>query len=305
MIEVLRLKENFSTITRSKESLAEENRQLKQLLAQHGIPWNGTGGVGELQQRNPSVGYTSSGSVSGSYAPGSTTYSPPPGSHSSNLNPNNMQYNHGSPPEFGASNNMNGRSMAQQQVQPGVDYDQAGIDFVLTLERPCMDHMQFLMERSSDPEGEIWCGHALMATCPPEVDMEQHPDIPFGHCLPHVNKPESQKTWDLSKSDLSNLLDLSKRLDLNGEITPVMAWGMVLAHPRLSELKEKDFKAMSEDLLPKVRCYGYVPLTLKWLSRVVLTDDRFGAALEEFEVRDALQALFSTDTSPGVMHYMS
>ncbi|PQE12769.1 bzip-type transcription factor protein [Rutstroemia sp. NJR-2017a BBW] len=272
--EVLRLKENFSTVTRSKESLAEENRQLKQLLAQHGVPWNGTGGVGELQ-RNASVGYTSSGSVSGSYAPGSTTYSPPPGSHTSNMNP-----------EFGASNNMNGRSVAQQQVQPGVDYDQAGIDFVLTLERPCMDHMQFLMERASDPEGEIWCGHALMATCPPEVDMEQHPDIPFGHCLPHVNKPQPQKTWDLSKSDLSNLLDLSKRLDLNGEITPVMAWGMVLAHPRLSELKEKDFKAISEDLLPKVRCYG------------------FGAALEEFEVRDALQALFSTDASPGMMHYM-
>jgi len=143
------------------------------------------------------------------------------------------------------------------------------------------------MERASDPEGEIWCGHALMVTCPPEADIEQHPDIPFGHCLPHVNKSEPQKTWDLSKSDLSNLLDLSKRLDLNGEITPVMAWGMVLAHPRLSELKEKDFKAMSEDLLPKVRCYG------------------FGAALEDFEVRDALEALFSMDTSPGMVHYMS
>jgi hypothetical protein len=130
------LKENFSTVTRSKESLAEENRQLKQLLAQHGIPWNGSGGVGELQQRNASVGYTSSGSVSGSYAPGSTSYSPPPLSQSSNLNPSNMQYNHGSPPEFGTSNNMNGRSMAQQQLQPGVDYDQAGIDFVLTYGNP-------------------------------------------------------------------------------------------------------------------------------------------------------------------------
>lgn len=130
--EVLRLKENFSTVTRSKESLAEENRQLRELLAQHGIPWNGTGGVGELQQRNASVAYTSSGSVSGSYAPGSSSYSPPPQSRSSSSNPSNVQYNHGSPPRVGASNNMNGRNMAQQQVQPGVDYDQAGIDFVLT-----------------------------------------------------------------------------------------------------------------------------------------------------------------------------
>jgi len=118
--EVLRLKENFSNVTRDKESLAEENRQLKQLLAQHGIPWNGTGGVGELS-RNASNGYTSSGSISGSYAPGSAGYSPPP--QASALTANS------SPPDFGHTN---GRSLAQQQVQRGVDYDQAGIDFVLT-----------------------------------------------------------------------------------------------------------------------------------------------------------------------------
>merc|ERR1711977_490458 len=118
--EVLRLKENFSMVSRDKETLAEENRQLKKLLAQHGIPWNGTGGVDELA-RNTSVGYTSSGSISGSYAPGSQTYSPPP---PTNSNPNFQN---------GASvTGMNGRSMAQQQVQQGVDYDQAGIDFVLT-----------------------------------------------------------------------------------------------------------------------------------------------------------------------------
>lgn len=131
-----------------------------------------------------------------------------------------------------------------------------------------MDHMQFLVERASDIDGEFFTGHALMATCPPEIDMELHPSIPFGHCMPHNHngyetttrdgKPAKQKTWDLSKSDLANLLDLSKRLDLNGEITPVMAWGMVLGHPRFSELKEDDFKSMSEELLPKVRCYGYV-----------------------------------------------
>lgn len=130
-----------------------------------------------------------------------------------------------------------------------------------------MDHMQFLLERSSNVDGEFFSGHALMASCPPELDMEMHPHIPFGHCMDYTHShemdgtdggPPKQKTWDLSKNDLANLLDLSKRLDLNGEITPVMAWGMVLGHPRFSELKEVDFKSMSEDLLPKVRCYGYV-----------------------------------------------
>lgn len=131
--EVLRLKENFSLVSRDKETLAEENRQLKQLLAQHGIPWNGSGGVDELT-RNASVGYTSSGSVSGSYAPGSQSASPTPQNHSShNSNPNYPT----APPPNGA----NGRSIAGQQVQRGVDYDQAGIDFVLTYADPSKSYM--------------------------------------------------------------------------------------------------------------------------------------------------------------------
>ncbi|KFY48509.1 hypothetical protein V495_01266, partial [Pseudogymnoascus sp. VKM F-4514 (FW-929)] len=140
------------------------------------------------------------------------------------------------------------------------------------LERPCMDHLQFLVELSSTPEG-IPCGHALMATCPPVP----HPadEMPWGHGvanLPH----EELKTWDLQKGDLANLLDLSMRLNLDGEITPVMAWGMVLGHPRFGELGARELTMVVEELRPKVRCYG------------------FGAVLEEFEVRDAMENMFST-----------
>jgi hypothetical protein len=119
-----------------------------------------------------------------------------------------------------------------------------------------MDHMQYLVERASSPEGEP-CGHALMASCPPEP----HPssNIPFGHGIGNLaNVPESQgqKTWDLKVGDLANLLDLSKRLNLDGEITPVMAWGMVLAHPRVGELEERDFGKVVAELKDKIRCYG-------------------------------------------------
>lgn len=128
--EVIRLKETFSMVTRTKDSLAEENQQLKQLLAQHGIPWNGTGGVDELSLQ-PSAGYTSSGSISGSYDPGSQSYSPPPTN-------SNLQFK--TSPTITA-NATNGRSVAQQQVQRGVDYDQAGIDFVLTYADPPSAYM--------------------------------------------------------------------------------------------------------------------------------------------------------------------
>lgn len=129
--EVLRLKEVFSNVTQDKDKLAEENRQLKLLLAQNGS-------VGNLDDmmNTPSLGYnTSSPSVSGtsgSYAPASsaTAYTPPMTSQSSNA-----------PPASAASQMMptqqhgHSRSLSQQHR---VDYEQAGIDFVLTYENP--DH---------------------------------------------------------------------------------------------------------------------------------------------------------------------
>ncbi|KAI0896928.1 hypothetical protein F4806DRAFT_463456 [Annulohypoxylon nitens] len=225
-----------------------------------------------------SPGYTSSGSISGSYAPGSsnTAYTPPLTSMSS-------------PPSMSVSSQGQQRQhphQHQHQQQPGqqsrVDYEQAGIDFVLTLERPCMEHMPWLLERAQDTSGEA-CGHALMASCPPEPFPELSDEIPFGYAHTHADKvcdpalnQSSQQTWELSKADLATLLDLSKKLDLDGEITPVMAWGMVLAHPRLADLKSEDFERLIDDLKGKVRCYG------------------FGAVMEEFEVRDALNAVFSS-----------
>jgi hypothetical protein len=156
-----------------------------------------------------------------------------------------------------------------------------------------MDHMQFLVERASEPEGEF-CGHALMATCPPEAFPENNPDIPFGHGVGNLGS--GQKTWDLSKGDLANLLDLSKRLNLDGEITPVMAWGMVLSNPRFAELSSRDFHTLSDELKGKIRCYGYVypPLGGIWL----MESFSFGAVLEEFEVRDAIESVFSTKPDP-------
>lgn len=118
-----------------------------------------------------------------------------------------------------------------------------------------MHHLPWLLERSAEAGGEP-CGHALMASCPPEPFPELTPDIPFGYTHVNGDLSSGQRTWELSKGDLATLLDLSKRLNLDGEITPVMAWGMVLGHPRLNELKPEDFVKLAEELKTKVRCYG-------------------------------------------------
>jgi len=139
-----------------------------------------------------------------------------------------------------------------------------------------MDHMQFLMVRSEDSDGEI-SGHALMATCPPGSHIHDHPDEKYPHKMPDVGMP-----------DLLKLLDLSNRLPLDGEITPIMAWAGLRSHPRCSELTKPDFEAIRDELLAKIRCYG------------------FGAVLEEFEVRDAIQSMLAkkVEGNPD-LHQMS
>lgn len=107
-----------------------------------------------------------------------------------------------------------------------------------------MDHMQFLMVRAHDAEETI-SGHALMATAPPESHIANHAEEKYPHQMPDVAMP-----------DLMKLLDLSARLPLDGEITPIMAWVMLLKDENFKALTKEEFGAIKEELLAKVRCYG-------------------------------------------------
>lgn len=118
--EVLRLKEVFSNTSRERDVVAEENRRLRELLAAHGIQYDFATSPIKFQRESSGYGPSSSGSISGSYAPGSdsTNFSPPlPGSG---------QQPNGLPPKQGPM-----QSMAQLPNNT-IDYDQIGIDFVLT-----------------------------------------------------------------------------------------------------------------------------------------------------------------------------
>ncbi|KAK3330790.1 hypothetical protein B0H66DRAFT_587100 [Apodospora peruviana] len=323
--EVLRLKEIYSNVSQDKERLAEENRQLKALLSQNGMGVGvgavaaGGGGSSSLlddTMSNPSIGYTSSASMTGSYAPASSNtsaFTPPPlsaatttgqriGGSGGGISPHGVSHCHHQHSGQGQHlSSVGGAGGGQSSNRnPNLDYEQAGIDFVLTLEKPCMDHLPWLLERNSEVGGNEPCGHALMASCPPEPFPELTPDIPFGYSnvmAPGATGGQSdkkstgieagaagQRTWELTKGDLATLLDLSGRLNLDGEITPVMAWGMVLVHPRLGEMTKEDFDWLAEELSRKIRCYG------------------FGAVMEEFEVRDALENILSTKPELGMVY---
>jgi hypothetical protein len=127
--EVLRLKETFATTSRERDAFAEENRRLKELLMAHGITFDLSSPPNNGMSHVSSSTYgSSSGSVSG-YGPGSasTGYTSPPSFH-----------HRGS-----ISHDMSQQPMSLQQQQhahqagqqSGLDYDQIGIDFVLTYDR--------------------------------------------------------------------------------------------------------------------------------------------------------------------------
>jgi len=137
--EVLRLKEIFSNVSNDKQKLSEENKQLKTVLAQNGI---NVASSDDAPPRSASVGYTSSPSASGhSYAHGShSAFTPPLTSQSSapSISPSTQVPPHShrnpSPNPIMAGNQLRNLTAQQLQANRGVDYEQAGIDFVLTYE---------------------------------------------------------------------------------------------------------------------------------------------------------------------------
>ncbi|KAE9965059.1 hypothetical protein BLS_007888 [Venturia inaequalis] len=255
--EVLNLKENYALAAREKEAADKENRRLKELLAAHGIQYDNS---------SPSNTWSSSPHFSGS-SPGLnsrgsvTTEMTSPARSAPILTPQSSMQ--GTP----TYDNHSAQQYQQQHNPSGVNYDQVGIDFVLTLERPCMDHMQFLMVRSEDSDGEI-SGHALMATCPPASHIKATPEEKYPHQMP-----------DMPAGSLMALLDMSDQVVnpyiKHEEVTPIKAWTLIRSDERSHELTNADFETIRTALLGKVRCYG------------------FGAVLEDFEVRDALEDVYA------------
>jgi hypothetical protein len=73
-----------------------------------------------------------------------------------------------------------------------------------------MSHIQLLATNAATNYASDFHGHGLMASCPPESHVLQHAEVPWG-----------SKTLDVGASDLSVLFNLSNRLELDGELTPI------------------------------------------------------------------------------------
>jgi hypothetical protein len=106
-----------------------------------------------------------------------------------------------------------------------------------------MAHIPRIRDRIDQKEISV-CGHALMATYASEVDT-------------HMEEVVDQKS-NTDRDGLSILLNLSNNLGLEHEMTPIMAWSKLRAHPEFRNLSAVDIEKITEDLGRRVRCYGYV-----------------------------------------------
>jgi hypothetical protein len=147
---------------------------------------------------------------------------------------------------------------------------QLGIDLILQLESPCRVHTEYLCrEAYKDVERDtFFSGHALMASCPPPSYIQNVPEGD-GNQYPH-------QTYNLPLPNLEKLLNLSKQLITEGQVTPIMILQSLKNHEMYSTLTKEDIKTIVDTLTAKIRCYG------------------FGAVIEDFELRDCLQNVLGT-----------
>lgn len=114
-------------------------------------------------------------------------------------------------------------------------------------------------------------GHALMATCPPPSYLAKTTD----------ESPYPHQTYDLPHANLSTLLNLSRQLVTDQQVTPIMALQCLKQNEMYRTLTRDDVKIIIETLNTKVRCYG------------------FGAVMEEFELSDCLGSVIGAKVDVG------
>lgn len=67
---------------------------------------------------------------------------------------------------------------------------------------------------------------------------------------------DTSYNWSAPELEVEKLLELSNRLTLDGEITPVEAWRRIKQYPGFRHLNRVNIAAVKEMMLPEVMCYG-------------------------------------------------
>ncbi|KAI6374253.1 hypothetical protein MCOR25_003197 [Pyricularia grisea] len=150
-----------------------------------------------------------------------------------------------------------------------VDLVGAGMDFVLTIERPCLDHLHGDPTKPDEPDG-----HALtVSSCLITASTGSNNGNGQGNAF-NFSNPSSTSSWpaqspsqpacgmmcqDVPTAVMDNLLNLSGELvDSDHEVTPVQAWHYIRSRPQFDGLEVGVLSKFASKLRDAVKCHGCV-----------------------------------------------
>ncbi|RBR13314.1 uncharacterized protein FIESC28_08280 [Fusarium coffeatum] len=127
-----------------------------------------------------------------------------------------------------------------------VDQVVAGMEFVLKIEEPCLDHLHGDLDKPFEPSNHaLSASSQLMAAC----------DYPS----PTISSPPpiSATFNSLPTQMLERLLSLAPDLSSEGEMTPIQAWNTIRLRPDFGGFDTRSLGALARKLKKAVKCHGF------------------------------------------------
>ncbi|KAL2817697.1 hypothetical protein BDW59DRAFT_152499 [Aspergillus cavernicola] len=138
----------------------------------------------------------------------------------------------------------------------------AGMNFILSLEGPCLDHVRSALDTPDAPSGH---GHALTLTA-----------SVFRLYGESSLQPEEDQLLNVSRETLRRLLELSSQLPTEDELTPIQIWAFLCQSPWAADAQPGRMMAIAGSLLHHIKCHGYgavIPreIVMNTLAEVIQT----------------------------------
>ncbi|KAJ4209705.1 hypothetical protein NW759_013349 [Fusarium solani] len=139
-----------------------------------------------------------------------------------------------------------GGGLANNSCVSEVDQIIVGMEFVLKIEEPCLDHLHGDVKKPHEPGNHALTASAqLMAAC-------DYPS-PTNRCTPLA----SPNFGNTPTTMLERLLSLAPDLSDEGEMTPIQAWNNIRCRPNFGGLNARSLGILAERLKKAVKCHGF------------------------------------------------
>ncbi|KAK9329030.1 hypothetical protein V1520DRAFT_327733 [Lipomyces starkeyi] len=271
--EVLQLRTNEANILQEAKNLHAEIGRLKRILTEHGIELQSEVNSSTIYQDRDDYDISSGDSVislrnnvitgqqlhvkegssdlasgdEGFFLSGSSAGSPS-GPRKVNLFGRAQYLSRDYPSSTSAPilspTEVSGTSSSARSPNSMVDLDltSIGMEFVLTLESPCLSHIP-----SNSKEPSVPTGHALTASAP----------LLFLAPAAQTSQLPTSTVWETPTAGLERLLALSSNLELKDEVTPVQAWNYIRQQPAFDGIDIDLLGRLTRKLLKHVTCHGF------------------------------------------------